>query len=153
MLYLGNEQLLGLTSVGFLCSRQVVSGAVLRCYDWALAMRESGTCVMSGFHSPLEQDVLHFLLKGHQPVIAVLSSKLKTTYSKEMQLALDEGRLLIVSPFETPPVRPTATTAQVRNEFIFNHCQKVVIGYASKNGQLWKLSEKYPEKVEFLWEG
>jgi predicted Rossmann fold nucleotide-binding protein DprA/Smf involved in DNA uptake len=150
MQFLGHEQLYSLPSVGFLCSRKAVSGAVLRCYDWALAMRESGTCIMSGFHSPLEQDVLHFLLKGQQPVIAVLSSKLKTTYSKEMQLALDEGRLLIVSPFEILPVRPTTTTAQVRNEFIFNHCQRVVVGYASKNGQLWKLSEKYPEKFEFL---
>jgi hypothetical protein len=36
-------------------------------YDRAPAMREAGLCVVSGFHSPLERDVLHFLLKGRQP--------------------------------------------------------------------------------------
>jgi len=36
-------------------------------------MREAGRCVISGFHSPIEQDVLHYLLKGKQPVIMALA--------------------------------------------------------------------------------
>ncbi len=42
-------------------------------YDWATEMRNQKECVVSGFCSKLEQDVLHFLLKGNQPIIRVYS--------------------------------------------------------------------------------
>lgn len=35
MEYLGNKALLNAHKTAFLCSRQVGSWAVLRCYDWA----------------------------------------------------------------------------------------------------------------------
>jgi hypothetical protein len=38
---------------------------VLKCYDWATAKHEG--CVVSGFSSKLEQDVLHFLIKAKCP--------------------------------------------------------------------------------------
>jgi hypothetical protein len=40
---------------------------VLKCYDWAIEEREAGNFVISGFHSQIEKDVLHYLLKGKQP--------------------------------------------------------------------------------------
>ena len=55
---IGNEGLLKLSKTAFLCSRQVPASAVLRCYDWAIVQREAGTCVISGFHSTIEKDVL-----------------------------------------------------------------------------------------------
>ncbi|MDR1009847.1 MAG: hypothetical protein LBM04_01725, partial [Opitutaceae bacterium] len=70
---LGNETLLSHPKTAFLCSRKVPAAAVLKCYDWAVEQRERGVCVMSGFHSQIEKDVLHYLLKGTQPVIVVLA--------------------------------------------------------------------------------
>ena len=55
---LGNEALLKREKVGFLASRRVPPEAVMRCLDWATRMRDEGTCVMSGFQSPLEREVL-----------------------------------------------------------------------------------------------
>jgi hypothetical protein len=43
----------------------------------AIAQRESGNCVISGFHSQIEKDVLHYLLKGNQPIIVFLARGLK----------------------------------------------------------------------------
>jgi len=64
--YYGNIALIELNKTAFLCSRQVPASAVLKCYDWATEKRKQGTCVISGFHSQLEKDVLHFLIKGNQ---------------------------------------------------------------------------------------
>jgi hypothetical protein len=75
---LGNQELLAQHKTAFLCSRRVPASAVLKCYDWAVQQREAGTCVISGFHSQMEKDVLHYLLKGNQPIILALARGLKT---------------------------------------------------------------------------
>jgi hypothetical protein len=67
----GNNEILKLSKTAFLCSRQAPAGVVLKCYDWAIAQREAGHCIISAFHSQLEKDVLHYLLKGNQPVTLV----------------------------------------------------------------------------------
>ena len=48
---LGNTDLLKLSKTAFLCSRKIPASVVLKCYDWAIEQRESGVCVISGFHS------------------------------------------------------------------------------------------------------
>lgn len=67
--YLGNQELLKLQKTAFLASSTIASETVLKVYDWATEMRSHGDCIISGFSSKLEQDVLHFLLKGNQPII------------------------------------------------------------------------------------
>lgn len=74
----GNCELIRLPKTAFLCSRKVPAGIVLKCYDWAIAQRDAGNCVISGFHSKIEKDVLHYLLKGTQPIIVALARGLKT---------------------------------------------------------------------------
>ena len=69
-------ELLKLKKTAFLASSTISSETVLRCYDWATEMRNRGECVVSGFSSKLEQDVLHFLLKGNQPIIVVLARRM-----------------------------------------------------------------------------
>jgi len=97
---LGNETLLKLKKTAFLCSRKIPASAVLKCYDWAIAQREVGNCIISGFHSQLEKDVLHYLLKGNQPIIIALARGLKEKIEPELIKPLEQGRLLIISPFE-----------------------------------------------------
>ena len=99
MITTGNIELLKLPKTAFLCSRQVPASAVLKCYDWALEQRQKGVCVISGFHSQIEKDVLHYLLKGTQPIIVVLARGLKEKLEPEFEKPLQENRLLILSPF------------------------------------------------------
>jgi hypothetical protein len=75
---LGNIKLLECEKAAFLCSSRYTSEAVLKSYDWALEQRKAGKCVISGFHSPLEKDVLDILLKGTQPVILALARGIGT---------------------------------------------------------------------------
>ena len=53
-----------------------------------------------------------------------------------MRRALDEGRLLIISPFPDSVTRITAATARMRNRFMLAFAERIVVGYASPNGNL-----------------
>lgn len=142
---LGNKEILNLPKTAFLCSRQVPASVVLKCYDWAIAEREAGNCVISGFHSPLEKDVLHYLLKGTQPIIIALARGLKIRVEAELKKPLDQGRLLIITPFDASVKRVTTATAAIRNRMMIEIADKVVVGYASPGGKLDMLLKNYSQ--------
>lgn len=149
--HLGNPMLLHLPKTAFLCSRQVPAEAVLRCYDWAIAMRDAGRCIVGGFHSPLEKDVLYYLLKGKQPVIMVLARGMKQRWEKPVEKALAEGRLLIATPFGETVRRADENTAAVRNDLMLKMADDVVVGYASPEGMLMRrLRLEQGKKIEHL---
>lgn len=135
----GNIELLKLTKTAFLCSRKIPASVVLKCYDWAIAQREAGNCVIGGFHSQLEKDVLHYLLKGKQPIIVAMARGLKQKLEPELQQAMDAGRLLIISPFDESVKRVTKKTAVIRNQMMIELADEVVVGFASEGGNLKKL--------------
>jgi predicted Rossmann fold nucleotide-binding protein DprA/Smf involved in DNA uptake len=146
----GNIALLELPKTAFLCSRKVAALAVLRCYDWAIAQREAGNCVISGFHSPIEKEVLHYLLKGNQPIIVALARGFKKQLEKEFVAPLAEGRLLIVSPFSEEISRITAETAQKRNELMLELADKVTVGYAKQGGNIAALIQNTSKPIEWI---
>jgi predicted Rossmann fold nucleotide-binding protein DprA/Smf involved in DNA uptake len=97
--FLGNKKILEQYKIGFLCSRQIPSNIILKTYDWAIEQREKGNCIISGFHSKIEKDVFHYLLKGTQPIILILARGMKKRWEIEIAEALQKNRLLIISPF------------------------------------------------------
>jgi len=141
MEFRGNEALWALHKTAFLCSRQVPAAQVLKCYDWAIGVRDAGTCVMLGAHSQLEKDVLHYLLKGTQPVVVVLARGMKKKVEPELVTEIERGRLLLVSPFPEAVARVTKDTAMNRNHFMLEHAQEVVVGHIDPEGTLAKAME------------
>lgn len=137
--YLGNTELLKLPKTAFLCSRQVPAGVVLKCYDWAIAQREAGRCIISGFHSQLEKDVMHYLFKGNQPIIIALARGLKKRLVPELKDALSEKRLLIVTPFDEKVERVTSETANQRNRLMAELADEIFVAYAAQGGNIEKL--------------
>lgn len=146
--FIGNKELLTFSKRAFLCSRKVPANIVLKCYDWAIEQREAGKCVISGFHSQLEKDVFHYLLKGKQPIVVVLARGLKKKIEPELQEAINRGRLLIITPFEEKVKRVTEETSVVRNTLMIDLADEVVVGYASKEGLLSTLLRQYPQKKQ-----
>lgn len=136
---LGNINLLKQPKTAFLCSRKVPASVVLKCYDWAIEQREKDNCVISGFHSQIEKDVLHYLLKGKQPIILALARGLKEKLEPEFEKPLAEGRLLIITPFEKTVKRITKQTAAIRNKLMIDLADQITIGYANPSGQLEEL--------------
>jgi dihydrofolate reductase len=128
-----------LPKTGFLCSRNIKPSDVLKCYDWATEQRKSGNCVISGFHSKIEKDVLHFLLKGRQPLILILGRSLYKQLPEEFIKPLEENRLLIVSVVSQTINRQSVETALLRNKYIIENANEVVFGSLDPNGMLYQL--------------
>ncbi|KWT92177.1 DNA-processing protein DprA [Candidatus Magnetominusculus xianensis] len=136
---LGNREILNHHKIAFLCSRRCPSVVILKTYDWAIEQRDKGNCVMSGFHSVIEKDVFHYLLKGSQPMIMVLARGMIKLIKPEIQNALDNGRLLIISPFNDSVTRPTSDTAATRNRIMADIADEIMVAHAEHEGKLEKL--------------
>ncbi len=146
--HIGNKALLELNKTAFLCSRKVPASIVLKCYDWAIKQREEGNCVISGFHSQIEKDVLHYLLKGNQPIIVVLARGLKQKIEPEFLEPIEKGRLLIITLFEEKVKRVTTETAKLRNQMMIELADNITIGFASEDGMLIKTINNLAIKKE-----
>ena len=136
---LGNNDILKLPKTAFLCSRRVPASVVIKCYDWAIAQRDAGRCIISGFHSQLEKDVMHYLLKGSQPIILVPARGLKKRLEPELKDAQNEKRLLIVTPFDKEVKRVTTESANLRNRLIVELADEIFVAYAQPGGNIEKL--------------
>lgn len=147
--YKGNQEILREHKVAFLCSRKYPPEIVLKAYDWAIEQRDKGICVISGFHSQIEKDVLHFLLKGTQPVIMVLARGMKKNWPPEIREALKENRLLIVSPFPESVTRISNVTSLKRNQYMIEIADEIVVAHAEKGGQIEKLLPNV-KKIKWL---
>lgn len=117
--YLGNKQLLNLHKIGFIALRHASTLDIIPTLDWAAEIsRQKDIAVVSGFQSPLEKDVLKFLLQGQCPIIIVLARGMYRKLPEHLNVAMNQNRLLIIS-LEKPSVkRVSETTAHKRNEYI-----------------------------------
>ncbi len=148
--FLGNKELLKLNKTAFLCSRKVPASIILKCYDWAIEQREKGTCVISGFHSQIEKDVLYYLLKGNQPIIVALARGLKQKLEPEFIKPMEEGRLLIITPFQNEVKKITQQTAYIRNMMMIKLSDKIIVGYIQSEGLLDKCLKEFQSAFDLL---
>ena len=144
--YLGNKELLKLHKTAFLASSIIPTDMVLKCYDWATAKHEG--CVVSGFSSKLEQDVLHFLLKAKCPVILVLARCMYKVIPAELKEAMEEGRLLIISVSNA--TRQSKATAYARNKYICEMSDHILFIGVTEKSSLFELKKEYGVKAEDL---
>ena len=55
---LGNQELLQAQKLALFCSRKCPGNLILKAYDLARSLRDAGTTVISGFHTPVEKECL-----------------------------------------------------------------------------------------------
>ena len=147
---IGNIELLMLHKTVFLCSRKVPASVVLKCYDWAIAQRDSGKCVISGFHSTIEKDVLHYLLKGNQPIIVALPRGLKQKIEPEFIKPIEQGRLIIITPYNKEVKRITVETSLIRNQLMIDLADQIVIGYSNQVGLIAQSLKQNSKPITYL---
>lgn len=143
MTCLGNESLLKSPKTAFLASSTIPLQIVLKCYDWAAGKHDG--CVVSGFSSKLEKDVLHFLLKAKCPVIVVLARSLYKELPEEWKAPLEQGRLLIISTSESS--RQSKATALARNQYICQMADSILMVGVTETSSLFKLYQEYKDKL------
>jgi predicted Rossmann fold nucleotide-binding protein DprA/Smf involved in DNA uptake len=92
----------------------------------------------------LERDVLHFLIKSKCPVILVLARRLYSNTPEELREPIEQGRLLLISNTNSP--RQTPATGQIRNKYVCNISDKVLIVTANSKSSLVPLSMEFKSK-------
>jgi predicted Rossmann fold nucleotide-binding protein DprA/Smf involved in DNA uptake len=148
--YLGNQELLQLRKAAFLASSTISSETVLQVYDWATEMRNRGECVVSGFSSKLEQDVLHFLLKGSQPIIVVLARRMYRNIPDGLKEPLAQNRLLIISVSNA--VRQSKVTAMARNKYVCEMADSICFVGVTEQSSLYAYKNEYLNKLsKSIW--
>lgn len=140
---LGDPALLAARKTALFCSTRCPGDAILRAHDAAALLRDQGETVISGFHSPVERDCLHILLRGRQPLILCPARALDgMRLPGAWQTALNAGRLLLLSPFEKTPRRVTADSARRRNELVAALADRSFIAHATPGCRLEQLSAR-----------
>lgn len=133
----GNLRILEQPLLGFFCSVQCPGRVIVCVYDAVRVLRDAGVAVAGGFQSPLEKDGLDFLLRGRQPVVVCPARSIDgLRLPAAWRAALDDGRLLILSPFAARHRRATGALAEARNRFVADLADEVLIAYAAEGGRM-----------------
>ncbi|BBO69639.1 hypothetical protein DSCA_35690 [Desulfosarcina alkanivorans] len=140
---IGNLDILNDNLLGIFCSIRCPGKIILNTYDCMRLLRDAGVPVVSGFHSPIEKDCLDILLKGDQSIVvcparSIARMRIPSVWKKP----IDQGRLLILSPFDEKQKRPTVSTAQQRNNLVAMLGSRFLIPYADTSGKPEQLGRK-----------
>lgn len=135
--YLGNTDLLNQPLVAFFCSRRYAPQAVLASYDWATAQHDK--VVISTFLSPLERDVMDFLLQKKQPFIYVLPARMYKRVPVRFKEALDDGRILFISLCNENVRMYGEISCYTANRYILSLVSEAVFASIAKDSNTEKL--------------
>jgi len=142
----GETALLGLPLLGLVSSRECPGHVVLESLDRVPEWVKAGRVIVSGFHSPLEQQVLRSLLRRNGRAVKVLARCFSASgyrLAKEEQDAFANGRLLVISSFGADTPRVTRMSAIKRNELVIALSTEVVTPFISKGSPLEELLAKH----------
>lgn len=119
-----------LSALALLCSVRAPAGILLAVHDLAQAWRHSDVVIISGFHSPVEQEAFTILLRGPGRLVWVPARSRPTRLRPDVRAALDAGRLTIETPFGENIRRPTRETTALRNRYVCERADAILIAYA-----------------------
>ena len=139
----GNRELLERRKTAFLSSRRTPRDLLPIIADWIVTLSPADDCVMCGNQAPIERTVFDLLLENKVPTILVLAETLQGAWRDDMQLALDEGRLLIITHCDTSVHCVNVRSAFDRNILMLSLADKTVVGYCDEGGNLERALEGF----------
>ena len=142
----GNLGLLDEPLTALFCSNRCPGDLILKTYDLARAMRDASVPVIGGFQTPMERECLRLLLRGTQPVVVCPARGIDNMrIPRDWRPALDDGRLLVLSPFPSTARRPTVELAAQRNDLVADLAQRVFIAHAAPGSKTEAFARKLIE--------
>ena len=133
---IGNINLVQNKPLAIFNSSKCPGKVIMQTYDLMKNIKWTGITLISGFHSPIERECLKILLNGKPRIIVCPARGIEGMRIKaELKTPLDEGRLLLLSPFNEDVKRITSEMALVRNRFIAALSDSIFIPYADPNSK------------------
>lgn len=134
---LGSLDLLALQKTALFCSSRCPGGAILSAYGQAQRWRDESRCVIGGFHSPIEKECLKILLRGRPPIVICPARSIETMrLPKDWRSGIDNGHLLLLSAFPKNIRRPTAATADRRNQLVAALADEIAFFHITPGGKM-----------------
>ncbi|GDY11083.1 hypothetical protein LBMAG52_45710 [Planctomycetia bacterium] len=125
---------------------------VIKTFDAIRELRDAGIVVAGGFHSPMEEECLDFLLRGEQPVIVCPAKGLaRLRMPASWRTAIDADRLLLISPFDDKITTATKDRAATRNEFVAALADVILIPHASSDGKAEAVAKQVLQRGQTLF--
>ncbi len=127
---------------------------ILQAHEVAQQWRAQSVTIISGFQSPLEDEVWSVLIQDivdfrNPPpaqvgprLIKVLARSMVTRLSAREHHAIATGALAVVSPFPASVKRTTSATALPRNLVVAALADRVVVGHAEEGSRTAQLVQQ-----------
>lgn len=133
----GNTALLDEALLGLVASRKCPGSVLLETLDCVPEWVEEGRLILSGFHGPLEQQVLRSVLRRKGHVVKLLARGL-TDYRvpADERASLAEGRMLVLTSFPPEIRRTTRATALERNRLVLALATETMTPYVAEGSPL-----------------
>ena len=145
----GNADLLEKYKTTFLCSRRVPEGVKEAIEKWIGSLSKDRDCIVCGNQSPMEKFAFSLLLERKIPVILLLAETMPSTFSDEINAAIDAGLLFIATHCDTSVHRVTSHSALDRNLIMLALAQETVVGHCSEGGSLERVLDRF-DNVSYL---
>jgi predicted Rossmann fold nucleotide-binding protein DprA/Smf involved in DNA uptake len=128
---LGNTRQLDACRLALFCSIKCPGELILKLFDLAKELRDKEVGVISGFHAPMDKECLDILLRGKGPIVWCPARSIESMkLSRDRKKAIEQGRLLILSPFLAKQRRMSAARSEIRNRFVISLADRVFVAYA-----------------------
>ncbi|MCE2394872.1 DNA-processing protein DprA [Candidatus Poribacteria bacterium] len=128
------------------CSSRCPGQVILKSHELAQQFRASGRPTIGGYHSPIEKECLRVLLRGSQPIILCPARSIENMrLNPAWKEGLAEGRLLLLSIFDSKHRRSTAGLANQRNAFVAALADKICIAHASEGSKTLQFAHQISE--------
>lgn len=133
----GETALLAEPLLGLIASRECPGHVLLETLDRVPEWVKADRVVVSGFHSPLEQQVLRSVLRRKGRVVKVLARGM-TEYrpQPEEREPLAVGRMLVITACPPEVRRTTRETALARNRLVLALAAEIVVPYVASDSPL-----------------
>ncbi|MEI6646421.1 MAG: DNA-processing protein DprA [bacterium] len=135
----GDASVLDDPMVSLFCSVKCPGKLILDTYDLAKHFRSEGITVISGFHSPMEQECLRILIRSPHPTVWCLARGMYRQIPKtpvDCQSAVAEGRLVMATPFSDTVTHITKETAMQRNRLVAELSTAIVVAHAALGSKM-----------------
>ncbi len=133
----GEMALLAEPLLGFIASRACPGHILLETLDRVPEWIKAGRVIISGFHSPLEQQVLRSVLRRKGRIVKVLARGM-TDYrpTAEEREPLAAGRMLVITACPPKIQRTTRETALARNRLVLALASEITAPYVTADSPL-----------------
>ncbi|UZR29687.1 DNA-processing protein DprA [Methylococcus mesophilus] len=139
----GETALLAEPLLGLIASRECPGHVLLETLDCVPEWVKAGRVIVSGYHSPLEQQVLRSVLRRKGRVVKVLARGMKEYRPQpEEREPLTTGRMLVITACPTEVRRTTRETALARNRLVLALASEIIVPYVADDSPMARLLEE-----------